>query len=181
MLNSFDWLPDLVFLKDYNNDWTAYLDALYVFYKSDFLDSNPKYKNQKVGVKRLPIENGKVSNFWHLIQEGQKEKDRIPDLRRCERIRWPRPIIENSENETILVWPNVRHTKFGIEKNVCLWLKEKEYLVILRKRKGYFLLWTGYLVTNEHRKEKLRKEYEAYKKTGDAISSDPVTPSTHGR
>ena len=68
-----------------------------------------------------------------------------------------------------------------MEKSVCLWLKEKEYLVILRKRKHYVLLWTAYPVTTEHVKSKLQKEHDAYKKTGDVISGDPVTPSTHGR
>ena len=31
------------------------------------------------------------------------------------------------------------------------------------------------------KKRKLQKEYDAYKKTGDVIADDPVTPSTHGR
>jgi hypothetical protein len=32
-----------------------------------------------------------------MIQEGRTEDERTPDLRRCERIRWPRPIIERLE------------------------------------------------------------------------------------
>lgn len=184
MSNAFDWLPDLVLLNSYENNWDKYLEALYAFYKTDFLDSKPKYRNMHVGVKRLPLYKNKESNFWHLIQEAyenNKEEDRIPDLRRCERIRWPRPVIENTTKPMILVWENTRHSSAGVEKNICLWLKEKEYLVVLRKRKNYLLLWTAYPVTQEHRKARLQKEYDAYKKTGDAISSDPVTPSTHGR
>lgn len=184
MSNVFDWLPELVLFESYGNDWDKYLDALYAFYKADFLDSKPKYKNTYVGVKRLPKYDGKESNFWHLIQEAYqttKEEDRIPDLRRCERIRWPRPIIENATKPVALVWENTRHYSSGIEKNICLWLKEKEYLVILRRRKTYFLLWTAYPVTKDHTRRKLQKEYDACKKTGDVISDDPVTPSTHGR
>ena len=119
-----------------------------------------------------------------MIQEAYqttKEEDRIPDLRRCERIRWPRPIIENIANPGVLIWENTQHSNSGIERNICLWLKEKGYLVILRKRKKYLLLWTAYPVTRNHTKRKLQKQYDAYKKTGDAISDDPVTPSTHGR
>ncbi len=99
MPNAFDWLPDLVLLNSYENSWNKYLEALYAFYKADFLNSKPKYRNMDIGVKRLPLYKNKESNFWHLIQEAyetKKEEDRIPDLRRCERIRWPRPVIENT-------------------------------------------------------------------------------------
>jgi len=166
MPNDFNWLPELVLFESYNN-WDEYLEVLYNFYKADFIDTKPKYKNKEVGVKRLPMQHGKESNFWHLIQEAyqtRKEDDRIPDLRRCERIRWPRPVIEYGGKSVILLWENTRHSNSGIETNICLWLKEKEYLVILRKRKEYFLLWTAYPVTKEHTKRKLQKEYEAYKK-----------------
>lgn len=184
MSNAFSWLPDLALFSDYENNWDKYLDAIYAFFKSDFLDSKPKYGNKYIGVKRLPMYRNKESNFWHLIQEAyetKKEEDRIPDFRRCERIRWPRPIIENSDKPVVLVWENKRHSNSGIERNICLWIQEKEYLVILRKRKKYILLWTAYPVTQDHKKRKLQKEYESYKKTGDVISDDPVTPSTHGR
>jgi len=114
----------------------------------------------------LPLYQNKESNFWHLIQEAyqtNQEEDRIPDFRRCERIRWPRPIIENAVKPDILVWENTRHSNSGVERSICLWFKEKEYLVILRKRKKYLLLWTAYPVTREHRKRKLQEEYDRYK------------------
>lgn len=172
MLNSARWLPELVLFESYGHDWNAYLEVLYSIYKVDFLDSHPVFKNLKVMVKKLPVVNGKVSNFWHLIQtayETKNECDRIPDFRRCERVRWPRPIIENHTDGSVLVWENCRHTKSGIQNNICLWLKENEYLVILRKRNGYVLFWTGYPVSEEHTKRKLEKEYnEANKKAGDA-------------
>ena len=167
MPGSCSWLPALVLFENYDGNWGKYLDALYVFYKSDFLDAGPQYQGKNVGVKRLPIVNGKESSFWHLIQEGQgdepTEDDRTPDLRRCERIRWPKPIIENSGDAVVRVWPNVRHTKTGVEKSICLWFEDQEYLVVLRDRKKYFLLWTAYPVTSQRKKEKLRKEFEALK------------------
>ncbi|MCP5102129.1 MAG: hypothetical protein GY950_02055 [bacterium] len=53
--------------------------------------------------------------------------------------------------------------------------------MILAKRKDYILFWTAYLVEKEHRKKKLNKEFEGYKKAGDAQKGGTVTPSTHGR
>lgn len=151
-----EWLPDLVFFGDYGGDWGRYLNALYEFFKKDFVESKPIFEGRRVGLKRHPVSNGKEATFWHMISEGDREEERIPDLRRCERIRWPRPVIENSHN--LKVWKNVRQR----ESRICLWLESQEYLVVLASRKGYILLWTAYIVDQTHRKRKLQKEFEEY-------------------
>jgi hypothetical protein len=132
----------------------------------------------KLAVKRYPLaDDGKEVTFWHIISEGKTEDNRLPDLRRCERIRWPRPIIEHSEYPKIKLWENERRG----EKRICIWFEEVEYLVVLAKRKDYILFWTAYPVLRDHRKKKLNKEYEEYLKAGDAQKDGTVTPSTHGR
>jgi hypothetical protein len=131
----------------------------------------------KVVLKRHPVEKGKEATFWHLISEGKSEKDRLPDLRRCERIRWPRPIIEHYDQPAIKFWVNERKG----EKRICLWIEGEEYLVVLAKRRGYVILWTAYLVTGTRRKMKLEKEYQTYKKLMPPFGDGIVTPSTHGR
>jgi hypothetical protein len=35
---------------------------------------------------------------------------------------------------------------------------------VLAERNGCLLPWTAYLITEEHRRRKLQKEYEAFKK-----------------
>ena len=81
----------------------------------------------------------------------------MPDLRRCERIRWPRPIIDHGAEPVIRVWENERKG----ERRICLWLENADYLVVLARRRGYVLLWTAYPVTQPHRRRKLLREYEA--------------------
>jgi len=155
-----DWLPPLVLLEEYGGNWDQYLNVLYKFFKEDFIDSTPTLKGMRIALKRHPIEKGKEATFWHLISEGKSEEDRLPDLRRCERIRWPRPIIEHYDQPAMKFWVNERRG----EKRICLWFEEEEYLVILAKRHGYLILWTAYLVTKTHTKIKLKKEHETYKK-----------------
>ncbi len=84
-----DWLPDLVLFEDYENNWDNYLSVLYEFYNKDFIKTKPVFRGKKLAVKKHPLADGKESTFWHIIQEGENEDDRIPDLRRCERIRCP--------------------------------------------------------------------------------------------
>ncbi len=98
------WLPGLVLMSDCGNNWNRYLDVLYSFYYQDFVMDKPHYYGKKVAVKKHPLIDIREATFWHIIQEGKKEEERIPDLRRCERIRWPKAIIENCEKCGIKIW-----------------------------------------------------------------------------
>lgn len=153
-----DWLPPLVLFNDYGGDWQSYLDAIYDYFKQDFVDSKPVFQGRRLGLKRHPLTHGKEATFWHLIQEGAAEEDRTPDFRRCERIRWPRPIIEHDAENAIKVWSNQRKG----EQRICLWFEQESYLVILADRGKYILPWTAYLVEQPHRQRKLQREYDEY-------------------
>lgn len=154
------WLPPLVLFNDYGGDWPSYLDAIYDYFKVDFVDNKPMFQGRRLGLKRHPLSQGKEATFWHMIQEGAVEEDRTPDFRRCERIRWPRPIIEHDADNSIKVWSNQRRG----EKRICLWFEQENYLVILADRGEYILPWTAYLVEQPHRQRKLQREYEEFNK-----------------
>jgi hypothetical protein len=113
-----------------------------------------------LGIKQHPKIQDKDATFWHIITEGPDGANRIPDFRRCERIRWPKPIIEHEDEPDIKVWENQRRN----ETRICIWFENQDYLVVLAKRKTYTLFWTAYPVTSAHRKRKLEKEYRDYLK-----------------
>jgi len=153
-----NWLPPLVLFNDYDGNWKNYLDAIYTWFKQDFINSKPLFQGRRLGLKRHPMAHGKEATFWHMIQQGDIEEDRMPDLRRCERIRWPRPIIEHDNDPAIKIWRNRR----GREERVCLWFTQENYLVILADRGDYIIPWTAYLVERSHRQRKLQREYDEY-------------------
>jgi hypothetical protein len=150
------WLPPKVLLSDFGGDWTSYENALYAIFCKDFKGNTIYFRGQPLGLKRHPLSDGKEATFWHFITEGIVEAQRTPDLRRCERIGWPRPIIEHADDPIVKVWENQRNG----ERRACLWLESQNYLVILAVRKGYILPWTAYMITQEHQKRKLQKEFE---------------------
>jgi hypothetical protein len=154
-----DWLPDLVGLNNYHGVWEEYIEAVYQYFKTDFIDSKPQFENRDVNLKRYPLFQGKESAFWHCTSEGKIEEERIPEIRRCERIRWPRPVIEHSSEDLIRCW----HNKRGSDNRIVLWFYDYDYVVILADRGDYVLLWTTYLVTYKHTREKLLREYEESK------------------
>ena len=152
------WLPPLVLFSDYGGNWDAYLNALYAWFKKDFIDSKPVFQGRRLGLKRLPMTHGKEATFWHMTSEGKDEENRTPDLRRCERIRWPKPVIEHSKDPIVKYWVAVKNN----EDRIHLWLEEEEYVVVLADRKDFLLPWTAFLVTRDHTRRKLQREYETY-------------------
>jgi len=161
---SADWLPPLVQLEDSGGDWANYEETLYVWFTVDFLRSLPVWPGKRVGLKRHPLSKGKEATFWHFISEGESEADRLIDVRRCERIRWPRPTMAVFPDrvpvagDQIVWWKNERRG----EERFLLALPDFSYLMIVADRGDYVLPWTHYHVDWPHRQEKYRKEYHAY-------------------
>lgn len=152
-------LPDLVLLEHFGGDSKRFINAVYDLFRKDFVDSKPVFRGVRLGLKKHPVSEGKEATFWHMISEGEDEKNRTPDIRRMERIKWPAPLIKDSEHAYLKVWENSR----GNKTNVLIFHEEEQYLVVLRKGKDYLLPWTAYCIEYEARKRKLLKEYEAYK------------------
>jgi len=124
-------------------DWDIYQEILYGIFSQTLLSDDLFFQGLPVRIKRVPEYKNKHFAFWHLISEGEKEEERTPDFRRCERIAWVRWTIENAENHPkISLWNNKR----GTNVHVVIWFEIENYAVILAKRNGYFLLKTAYLL-----------------------------------
>lgn len=152
--------PDLILFNDYLGDFKSYFRAVYTVFENDFIKSQPKYEGLKVSAQKHPEVDGIHRTFYHITHEGEDEQNREPDIRRMERIRFPKFVIEKNTANEILVWENTR----GKDTRMLLFNNTEGYIVILTKRQGYYLFWTAYLVTQQHRKNKLIQEYETYKK-----------------
>jgi len=150
-----EWLPPLVELADYNGNWKRYEEALYGFFRADFVDATARFRYLPVRLKRMPMYEGKEASYWHCISTGSTETDRVPDLRRCERIRWPRPCLEHETG--LKVWME----KISGEDRIHLWLEAEGYLIVLAVRRGYVVLWTTFYVQYEHERRKFNRRYEA--------------------
>jgi hypothetical protein len=155
-----EWLPQVIPLEDFKGNVEKYLDHLYEIFLDDFVRNRANLLGVRVAIKKRPVEKGKEATFWHLLSSGKIEADRLPDLRRWERIAWPKSIIDHVLDSEVKAWQNLRKG----EQRICLWLEAAEYLVVLADRGGYVILWTAYQVTREHQKRKLQKEYLAAKK-----------------
>lgn len=154
-------LPELIELSQFGGNFAQYLEAVYDIFTNEFIRNRPTFRGVRLGIKKYPVTDGKEATFWHMTSEGDDEQNRLPDLRRLERIKWPSFIINNSEHPYLRVWENSR----GSKTNILIMHEEENYVVILRKGNGYLLPWTAYLIEYEWRKKKFIKEYEEYIKS----------------
>lgn len=89
-------IPDIIEMINFSC-WNDFFEYVYEIFVNDFINSKPLFRGTTIGFKRYPEYQGRSSTFWHIISEGAIENERTPCIKRCERITWPRPIIDNSE------------------------------------------------------------------------------------
>lgn len=152
------WLPALLLLEDHHGDWQRYFEAVYAAFEQDFVMSKPEFRGKRLGLKRHPEYDGKSATFWHMMSTGEDEAERLPDMRRCERIRWPRPMIDNSTDPVLKVWAEPK----GKWQRIHIWFEQEGYLVVLDDRGDFMLPWTAFFIEYEHERRKYNKRWQRY-------------------
>mgnify|MGYP002682383615 CR=1 FL=1 len=156
-----NWLPPLVLLEESNGDWNNYLTILYEIFKTDFIDTQCNYRGIKIAIKKHPQIDDKEATFWHLISEGENEETRTPDIRRCERIRWPKSVIEKVPDEKIKVY----------DKGVQVRTKEGQYSLLVDYRSGD--MWAPKVEPTEAIKL-MAEKFVDYVENGGSVINDGI-------
>lgn len=158
---------DALFVCEDLSNFSDYEDTLFDIFLDLYEHGCIVYNGLPVRMKHYPPDYGERSGFYHLTCENYQhtgdEGDRVPDLRRCERLEWPEKIITSCAPNCpyLLIWENMRHGK----SNIVLFCPELDYVVILSKRNNYLLLTTAYPINYNNRKRDLLREYNRYKQT----------------
>lgn len=167
-----EWLPEIASV----NPWTdTTYEMLYEIFCRDIRDHHLKYADHDVWI--FPeMEDGKEIIFWHLTTRESKPKtvprrkrrfrqedlltaksERLPDLRRCERLPWVKPLIENPSATEILAWD---YQEGNRSIKTYIWIKESDFVVILKKYPdGTRRLITSFYVDNTYKREDFQRKY----------------------
>src|SRR5579884_1387164 len=108
-----NWLPALVRLEDFAGDFDRFYQ--YELFCQDWIVERPAFLGRPMGLKKHPVLNGKEYTFYHITHDGNIEAERVPNLRRMERIRWPRAFVEAAAAGTLNTRRTQRHTKAGLK------------------------------------------------------------------
>lgn len=166
MSNPPAWLPEPLCFEDFKGNWEEFISVVYQVFTKDFKQSKLVWEQLPVAYDAKIID-GKEAGFWHIVQkEDSGSGERVPDIRRCEHISWPRPIIEHSGERVISVWKTERKTSRRNQRQirVLIWFEHLDYIVILGQRPALMILITAYCVEHESYRQKLRRERDDYYK-----------------
>ncbi len=161
-------LKNIISLNEFNGDFNFYNNYLYQIFKSELYNNKLYYKKKSVALKRYPEDNGKEFSFLHLtckdFKNTRNEEDRLPDLRRCERIHWIKPGIEvnhlkECNQNCFLTYVK----KYKNRDRYHLLNTEDRYMIILEDREDYFLLITAFYIDHDNILEKKLRDFERYK------------------
>lgn len=167
-----DWLPEIVAV----NPWTdTTYEKLYEIFCRDIRDHDLRYLDCEVWCFK-DKEDGKEGIFWHLTSREFKPKsiprrkrkffppdqecsqpERLPDPRRCERLSWVRPMIENPAKPDVLAWD---YEEGDRTIKTYIWLKEEGFVVIMKKYPtGKRRLITSFYVDVEYKRGDFKRKY----------------------
>lgn len=152
-------------LLPFGGEWEAYQDSVYEAFLQTFVRADVRFSGWRVKAQYRPETRGKGFSFWHVISEApsrdnRNEDDRIPDLHRCERIRWIGWTIEQAQRGEagFSWWENTRRR----ETRVVIWAESRDFAVVLAKRRGYYLLKTAYCDLKPHRRRSFERERDTF-------------------
>ena len=163
------WLPKIIELSDYEGNWNNYNEKLYEIFLNDFIKTKPKFKGKNIQTRKQPQLGNYEHGFIHLTTIANPDStninDRLPDLRRCERIEWNRKIIENylcndSSCDCRKIYYYEQNYKSTVRINLIF--ADVRYKVILERRNNYYLLITGYYMEYDYTIDKEIERAEEY-------------------
>jgi len=133
--------PDLLLLEDFKGNFQEFLSSVYSVFENNFIKNQPRYEGQKVAVRRYPEMDGLHRTFYHITHEGEDEANRQPYIRRMERIRYPKFVIQQNLHPEILIWKNRRRK----DERILFFNESENYIVVLTERNEFYLFITAYL------------------------------------
>lgn len=147
----------LIELDEFNGNFKNYDEYLYnEIYTKRIINNTIYFDNKPVKLKKFPKECNREQAYFHLTtksaDKGIPWSEREPDLRRCERLHWIRPSIENNHIELCGLPCFIYYTE--VNKNgktrIQLFNEKERYLIILEDRDEYLLLITAFYIHEEY-------------------------------
>ena len=129
------------------------------------------FRGYKVFIRKEPRDGAWEHGFIHMthvdhFHATKDPNDRIPDLRRSERLTWVRRIIEHDTCSSdqncgqILYWEEM----FRGRVRSCLLFYDERFLVVLEKARDVYFIITSFYLEKDWELEKRYKKYVQYQK-----------------
>ena len=150
--------------------YSTYIDAVYQVFFHDFMLHKAQFGSHRLHLRYHPAFQERPYAFYHMTHKGNIEDERLPDLRRCERMPWARPTVERTEALGLRFWEQSERRN---GRRICIWLNVDngdDYFVILYVHRRYVRLLTAFYGDSPNYAKKRLKEYEDWQEKVGAIS-----------
>ena len=155
-------LPEIIELTDYGGNVDDYENVIHEKYLNIFRNPPIYFRTKSIIPIVYPIQHkGRHWTFSHLTSNGygsKIENERQYDLRRCERVVWIKPILENIDNPCLKKWRQTSRHK----NRIAIWDEVNEILIVLEEAKRCFKLITTFLPLSIRHIDHYRDEYNEY-------------------
>jgi len=164
-MGEYDWLSE-----PYDtDDWEELYKETYKYFLSELKNKDLYLGRKKIILNLRILEDwGKEEAYIHLITEDRVaggiriKGDRLVDLKRAKRIKWFKEIILNNNRVEILKWiekPQKGENNYK-KPHLYLWLKDKDYLIVLKDIGVCYFFKTGFYVKYKRKIQKLEEQYK---------------------
>jgi hypothetical protein len=162
------WMPPIIKLSDFGGDWKSYDDYLYSIFYSDFFHTRVKFRDKTLRIREQPRVENKAQAYYHVTSvdtsNTNDEDNRIPDMRRCERVPWIRKFIDNHMcNEGCCSAPKIWAEDYKGNTRWHIMIEEVRFLVVVEERDRYCLLITAFYLEYDSQLRKRMEKYNKYK------------------
>lgn len=153
------WLPEPLVVSPWTTDT---YERLYEVFRRDILTSRLTYRGYGVWFYPQSADNDKEDIFWHLTTRKDRSlpPERLPDLRRCERLPWVKPMILRCPDagDDLVDWD---YEEGDGAVKTYVWLHRLDFVVVMKKlNDGRRRLVTSFHLDNQHQREKMRRKRE---------------------
>lgn len=151
-----DFLPPMINL---DGSYEEIVERLYEVFRKDFMKNRARHLGRDVTFNGVIDEfsQGKVEGFWHVITRDDATKtNQLIDYPRAERLPWAKPLMENPHRDEIkFFFYDESDSRKGIRHYI--WLEGYNYVVILQRKKSYYVWVTAFYVDDWKQKHLQRK------------------------
>lgn len=160
-----DILEDIFEYLDLDDPTEEQLYELYGIFKRDMIDEpifiNLVQLDYNKKRSRHPLFRGKPEGFEHICtRESKHSQRRNFDPERANKIHWIKPVIANKDDNRIKYFERLHYTG---QNQQYYWLKDKDYVVIIREITVKLQLVTAFKVDELNRND-FKRWYEEYQK-----------------
>ena len=139
---------------DLNKDTNVLIDESYQAYSNTLLKNEINFKGKKLLLKtEKDLHTMKELGYEHIVSMKNKLGLRIYEKNRMIYVLLIEKIFNNccdKQCDSIRIYKD--------KKDICIWCKKMDYLIVITERKNGYLLQTAYPIIYNHKRKEVEKK-----------------------